>query len=93
MLRKRILFVGEDLALWEQLQNPFPNPEGPWDVAFAKSGLQALASMSQSPCDAIVADMAIPGMCDHGEARRTDHTVGGLRDRDRGPIVHRRNAA
>jgi putative nucleotidyltransferase with HDIG domain len=62
MSRKRILFVGEDPALWEQLQNPFPNPEGPWDVAFAKSGLQALASMSQSPCDAIVADMAIPGM-------------------------------
>ena len=62
MSRKRILFVGEDLALWEQLQNPFPNAEGPWDVAFAKSGLQALASMSQSPCDAIVADMAIPGM-------------------------------
>jgi putative nucleotidyltransferase with HDIG domain len=62
MSRKRILFVGEDLALWEQLQNPFPCPENPWDVAFAKGGLQALASLSQSPCDAIVADMQIPGM-------------------------------
>jgi putative nucleotidyltransferase with HDIG domain len=62
MSRKRILFVGEDLALWEQLQGPFPNIDGAWDVAFAKSGLQALASMSQSPCDAIVADMQMSGM-------------------------------
>jgi putative nucleotidyltransferase with HDIG domain len=62
MSRKRILFVGEDLALWEQLQSPFPNAENPWDVAFAKSGLQALMSLTQSPCDAIIADMQIPGM-------------------------------
>src|SRR6267142_618045 len=62
MSRKRILFVGEDLALWEQLQGPFPNSEEPWDLAFAKGGLQALASLSQSSCDAIVADMQIPGM-------------------------------
>ena len=62
MSRRRILFVGEDLLLWEQLQNPFPNEDDRWDVAFAKTGLQALASMSQSPCDAIVADMQLPGM-------------------------------
>ena len=62
MSRKRILFVGEDLALWEQLQNPFPDAESTWDVAFAKTGLQALASLSQSPCDAVVADMQIPGI-------------------------------
>ena len=62
MSRKRILFVGEDLALWEQLQSPIPNTDGSWDVAFAKTGLQALASLSQSPCDAVVADMQIPGM-------------------------------
>ena len=46
MSRKRILFVGEDLVLWEQLQAPFPKTESTWDVAFAKSGLQALASLS-----------------------------------------------
>lgn len=62
MSRKRILFVGEDLALWEQLQNPLLTVDKEWDVAFAKSGLQALASLSQSPCDAIIADMQIPGM-------------------------------
>lgn len=62
MSRKRILFVGEDLALWEQLQNQAGGFARKWDVAFAKSGLQALASMSQSPCDAVVADMQIPGM-------------------------------
>src|SRR5881396_2628548 len=62
MSRKRILFVGEDLALWEQLQSPCPNLDENWDVAFAKTGLQALASISQSPCDAVVADMQIPGM-------------------------------
>src|SRR5437867_1678701 len=62
MSRKRILFVGEDLALWEQLQSPCPNLDENWDVAFSKTGLQALASLSQSPCDAVVADMQIPGM-------------------------------
>src|SRR6266540_1834456 len=62
MSRKRILFVGEDLALWEQLQKPFPDAESTFDVAFAKTGLQALASLSQSPCYAVVADMQIPGI-------------------------------
>ena len=62
MSRKRILFVGEDLGLWEQLQNPSLSFDKDWDVAFAKSGLQALASLSQSPCDAVIADMQIPGM-------------------------------
>ncbi len=62
MSRKRVLFVGEDLALWEQLQNQAGGFSEHWDVAFAKSGLQALASLTQSPCDAVVADMQLPGM-------------------------------
>ena len=63
MSRKRILFVGEDLALWEQLQGSSATSIAEnWDVAFAKSGLQALASLSQSPCDAVIADMQLPGM-------------------------------
>ena len=62
MSRKRILFVGEDIALWEQLQSQSEGGSSKWDVAFAKTGLQALASLSQSPCDAVVADMQIPGM-------------------------------
>lgn len=62
MSRKRVLFVGEDIALWEQLRNQSGGLSEHWDVAFAKSGLQALASLSQSPCDAVVADMQLPGM-------------------------------
>jgi putative nucleotidyltransferase with HDIG domain len=62
MSRKRILFVGEDLGLWEQLQSSSSNLDDSWDVAFAKSGLQALASLSQSQCDAIIADIQLPGM-------------------------------
>ena len=62
MSRKRILFVGEDIALWEQLQSQSEGGSSKWDMAFAKTGLQALASLSQSPCDAVVADMQIPGM-------------------------------
>ena len=62
MSRKRILFVGEDLALWDQLQSEAVGFSATWDVAFAKSGLQALASLTQSPCDAVIADMQIPGM-------------------------------
>lgn len=62
MSRKRVLFVGEDIGLWEQLQNVTSGIAEKWDVAFAKSGLQALASLSQSPCDAVVSDMQLPGM-------------------------------
>ncbi len=62
MSRKRVLFVGEDLSLWEQLQGSSGGIAEKWDMAFAKSGLQALASLSQSSCDAIVADMQLPGM-------------------------------
>jgi len=62
MSRKRVLFVGEDPALWEQLQSESSGFSENWDVAFAKAGLQALGSLTQSPCDAIVADMQLPGM-------------------------------
>jgi HD-like signal output (HDOD) protein len=62
MSRKRVLFVGEDIALWEELQNVTSGIAEKWDIAFAKSGLQALASLSQSPCDAIVSDMQLSGM-------------------------------
>ena len=62
MSRKCVLFVCEDLALWEQLQNQAGGFSEHWDVAFDKSGLQALASLTQSPCDAVVADMQLPGM-------------------------------
>ncbi len=62
MSRKRVLFVGEDVGLWEQLKAPTAGIAEKWDVAFAKSGLQALASLSQSPCDAVISDMQLPGM-------------------------------
>jgi HD-like signal output (HDOD) protein len=62
MTRKRILFVGEDLELWEELRNLQLNGQSQWDYAFAKSGLQALNSLTQSPCDAVIADMQMPGM-------------------------------
>ena len=35
MSRKRVLFVGEDLALWEQLQSQASGFSENWDVAFA----------------------------------------------------------
>jgi HD-like signal output (HDOD) protein len=62
MTRKRILFVGEDPELWEELRNQHVNGEAEWDYAFAKGGLQALNSLAQSPCDAVVADLQLDGM-------------------------------
>ena len=62
MTKKRILFVGEDLELWSQLQPLALQADCPWDMAFARSGLQALASLAQSSCDAVIADMQLPGM-------------------------------
>lgn len=62
MTRKRILFVGEDLALWDELRAHQESGEAEWDYAFAKSGLQALNSLTQSPCDAVVADLQMAGM-------------------------------
>ena len=62
MTKKRILFVGEDFELWEQLRLMGDEETFPWDLAFAKNGLQALASIAQSPCDAVVTDMQLPSM-------------------------------
>ena len=62
MTKKRILFVGEDLELWEQLRLLSGEESFPWDLAFAKNGLQALASLAQSPCAAVVTDMQLPSM-------------------------------
>jgi HD-like signal output (HDOD) protein len=62
MTRKRILFVGEDMDLWEELRNHHSSGQADWDYAFAKSGLQALNSLAQSPCDAVVADLQMSGM-------------------------------
>lgn len=62
MTRKRILFVGEDIDLWEELRGQQLDGTAEWDYAFAKTGLQALNSLTQSPCDAVVADMQMPGM-------------------------------
>jgi HD-like signal output (HDOD) protein len=62
MTRKRILFVGEDMELWEELRNHQLSGQSEWDYAFAKSGLQALNSLAQSPCDAVVADLQMAGM-------------------------------
>jgi HD-like signal output (HDOD) protein len=65
--KKRILFVGEDLDLWHQLQGEAPPAAQDWDLAFAKTGLHALASLSQSPCDAVVADWQLPGGMNGGQ--------------------------
>ena len=60
MTKKRILFVGEDFELWEQLRLMGDEETFPWDLAFAKNGLQALASIAQSSSSAVP---AILGSC------------------------------
>jgi len=79
MTKKRILFVGEDLELWNELQPMALAHDCPWDMAFARSGLQALASLAQSSCDAVIADMQLPGMTGaqflDEVMQRTPHTL------------------
>jgi putative nucleotidyltransferase with HDIG domain len=61
-MKKRVLFVDDEVNLREGLRRMSYLLRDEWDMAFAESGVQALALLSKAPCDVIVSDMRMPGM-------------------------------
>lgn len=61
-VRKRLLFVDDELRVREQLQRMLRPFAGDWDVAFAVSGADALAQLEHSISDVVVTDLGMPGM-------------------------------
>ena len=59
---KRILFVDDDRAELERLENALTSPSQEWQLAFASSGAEALALMEKAAADVVVADMHMPAM-------------------------------
>ena len=61
-MQDRVLFVGEDVALWDDLNRLFATSPGGFQMAFAHSGTEALSIMEQTPVRAVVADLQLKGM-------------------------------
>jgi HD-like signal output (HDOD) protein len=62
VIKKRVLFVGEDNELWLQLSEQWHGPESEWEPAFALTASQALSWIGQSSFDALVVDVDVRGM-------------------------------
>ncbi len=61
-LPHRVLLVTQDNRLRVSLRPASPPPGSPWEIAFADTGPEALAALAAQPCDAVFADLCLPGM-------------------------------
>jgi HD-like signal output (HDOD) protein len=61
-VKKRILFVDDELAVLDGLQNLLRKQRSRWDMVFAPSGARALEELERAPFDVIVSDLRMPGM-------------------------------
>jgi putative nucleotidyltransferase with HDIG domain len=59
---KRILFVDDERRILEGLQRMLRPYRKQWEMAFANSGSEALATLAAGAYDVIVSDMRMPGM-------------------------------
>jgi HD-like signal output (HDOD) protein/CheY-like chemotaxis protein len=57
-----VLFVDDEPHLLAGLRRMLRSERDRWDIRFASSGSEALKMIEQSPVDAIVSDMRMPGM-------------------------------
>lgn len=62
MEKMRILFVDDEVHVIEGLRRMLRKQRNEWDMVFASSGTEALATMEAAPFDVIVTDMQMPGM-------------------------------
>ena len=56
---KRVLFVGEDQQLWQEVRSQPPGFSNQWTAEFAKTGPEALACAEHGNFDAVVADVQL----------------------------------
>jgi len=60
--RKRIIFVDDEQNVLNGLRRMLRSQKDEWDMAFAKSGPEALEVMEQERFDVVVTDVRMPGM-------------------------------
>lgn len=61
-MKKRILFVDDEMLVLEGLQRMLRPLRAEWEMVFVDSGAKALELMGQAPFDVVVSDMRMPGM-------------------------------
>src|SRR5579859_4324910 len=61
-MKKRILFVDDELLVLEGLQRMLRSMRAEWDMVFVETGSKALELMAQAPFDVVISDMRMPGM-------------------------------
>lgn len=59
---RRVLFVGEDQPLWQEIRNQPPGFSSEWSAEFAQTSPEALAWAEQGDFDAVVADVQLCDM-------------------------------
>jgi putative nucleotidyltransferase with HDIG domain len=59
---KRILFVDDEPNILDGLRRMLRSQRRAWEMAFVRSGEEALKSMAASPFDVVVSDLRMPGM-------------------------------
>jgi HD-like signal output (HDOD) protein len=61
-MMKRILFVGQDAALYQEFQAQNSGPDAAWSAQAAQTGEEGLALCYHTHFDAVVADVCLSGM-------------------------------
>jgi HD-like signal output (HDOD) protein len=62
ILRKKVLFVDDDPALLEIIQETMADMAGSWDMTFLGSARAGLEAFRETPFDVVVSDLWMPGM-------------------------------
>jgi HD-like signal output (HDOD) protein len=61
-MNKRILFVDDEPMVLQGIQRSLRPMRKEWEMEFASSGAEALATMERIPVDVVISDMRMPGM-------------------------------
>jgi len=61
-VKKKVLFVDDDVLVLKGLQRMLRSLHNQWDMEFVDSGATALARMAETQFDVLVTDMRMPGM-------------------------------
>ena len=61
-MKKRILFVDDEVLVLEGLQRMLRPMRADWEMVFVDNGDKALELMAQAPFDVVISDMRMPGM-------------------------------
>ena len=62
MPKIRVLIVDDEMHQLERLRTALIPVSSSWEMTFAKNGFEALAQFESAPFDAVITDLAMPGM-------------------------------